>query len=68
VVHPAPADVEALNLFEQKLLDAIGEQPEHIDLLAARTGLSIADTLVHLLTLEFKSLVRQHPGKVFSRA
>jgi DNA processing protein len=67
-VRPTPADAVALNLFEQKLLDAVGEQPEHIDLLAARAGLSIADTLVHLLSLEFKSLIRQHPGKVFSRA
>jgi DNA processing protein len=67
-VRPAPSEAVALNLFEQKLLDAVGDQPEHIDLLADRAGLSIADALVHLLSLEFKSLVRQHPGKVFSRA
>jgi DNA processing protein len=66
-VHSAPPDAVPLNLFEQKLLDAVGEQPEHIDLIAARAGLSIADTLVHLLSLEFKSMVRQHPGKMFSR-
>jgi DNA processing protein len=39
----------------------------HIDTLAARTGFSVADALVHLLALEFKGIVRQRPGKVFVR-
>jgi len=66
--HPAPAAPVTMTLFEQRLLDAIGERPEHIDLIAARAGFPVSDALVHLLSLEFKSAVRQHPGKYFSRA
>ena len=54
-----------LTLFEQKLADALGEDPVHIDVLAERAGLSISDCLVHLLSLEFKGVVRQLRGKMF---
>lgn len=56
-----------LTVFEQKLIDAIGEQPIHIDALAERAGFSTSDTLVHLLSLEFKGVVRQQRGKMFVR-
>ncbi len=62
--RPPPPD---LNLFEQRILDAIGEGPVHIDALAERAGLSAPDTLVHLLSMEFKGVVRQMPGKTFVR-
>ena len=58
---------EDLSLFEQQVYEALGTDPVHIDALAARAGLTTADTLVHLLSLEFKGAVRQMPGKMFLR-
>jgi DNA processing protein len=56
-----------LTLFERRLYDVVNEDPVHIDLLAERAGLSASETLVHLLSLEFKGIVRQLPGKMFHR-
>jgi DNA processing protein len=56
-----------LSMFEQKLVDAMNETPIHIDALAERTGYTTADALVHLLSLEFKGVVKQRPGKMFVR-
>jgi DNA processing protein len=56
-----------LSMFEQKLYDAMGDAPIHIDTLAERAHYSTADALVHLLSLEFKGVVRQKPGKMFVR-
>jgi len=56
-----------LTLFERQVLDALGEAPTHIDEISRRSGLSPSDTLVHLLTLEFKGAVRQMAGKLFAR-
>jgi predicted Rossmann fold nucleotide-binding protein DprA/Smf involved in DNA uptake len=39
--------------------------PLQIDELAERAGLEVQDILVQLLTLEFKSVVRQMAGKQF---
>lgn len=58
----APQD---LSLFERRIYDAMEEQPLHIDQLAARSGLATGDTLVHLLSLEFKGAVRQMAGRMF---
>lgn len=55
-----------LNLFEEKILSVLNEEPKHIDEIANITAMTIADCLVNLLMLEFKGLVRQLPGKVFS--
>lgn len=52
---------------EQKLLDALGSEPIHIDALCAATGLDASTALVYLLSLEFKGLVRQMAGKQFFR-
>lgn len=54
-----------LSLFEEKILVTIKEEEKQIDKIADDTGLSTADCLVNLLSLEFKGLVRQLPGKVF---
>jgi DNA processing protein len=65
VQREAPAE---LSLFERQIYDALPEDaPVHIDALVQRSGLSISDTLVHLLSLEIKGIVRQTPGKMFSR-
>lgn len=38
----------------------------HIDAISELTGLNISDCLVNLLNLEFKGLVKQLPGKMFT--
>ncbi|MBN1637776.1 MAG: DNA-processing protein DprA [Ignavibacteriales bacterium] len=55
-----------LNMFEQKILSVLNQEPIHIDRIASLTNFSTSDCLVYLLSLEFKGLVRQLPGKTFS--
>ena len=55
-----------LNLFEEKILNVLEVKSEQIDNIAMLTELNTSDCLVHLLSLEFKGLVKQLPGKVFS--
>lgn len=55
-----------INLFEEKILQTIEKEPKHIDEIALKTEISTPDCLVNLLSLEFKGLVKQLPGKVFS--
>lgn len=64
--EPPPPVVE-VSLFERKILDALDASPLHVDAIAETAGLSASDTLVTLLSLEFKRLVRQLPGKMFVR-
>jgi DNA processing protein len=54
-----------LTLFERKVYDKLSCDPIHIDELAELAETSTADALVSLLSLEFKGLVRQLPGKLF---
>lgn len=56
-----------LNLFEEKIYNTLTGEAKHIDDIANQSGLSISDCLVNLLSLEFKNLVRQLPGKKFER-
>ncbi|MCX6170589.1 MAG: DNA-processing protein DprA [Ignavibacteriales bacterium] len=56
-----------LNLFEEKLINVINTEPKQIDEIATISSMSTADCLVNLLTLEFKGLVKQLPGKMFVR-
>lgn len=62
---PRP-DIE-LNLFEEQILSHLNDEPLQIDLLASKANLSTSDCLVHLLSLEFKGVVKQLPGKTFIR-
>ena len=55
-----------LNLFEEKILSVLKTNPVQIDLIASSTNLTTSDCLVHLLSLEFKGLVKQLPGKMFA--
>lgn len=57
-----------LNIFEAKIINVLNEDTIQIDKIAELTKLSTSDCLVHLLSLEFRGLVRQHPGKTFSLA
>lgn len=54
-----------LNMFEQNIYDILSTEPKHIDVVAKESKMSSAECLVHLLSLEFRDLVRQLPGKTF---
>jgi DNA processing protein len=56
-----------LTLFEQKIYDVLGSDPIHIDDIAESLDNSTSDVLVTLLSLEFKGLIKQLPGKMFVR-
>ena len=58
---------EELNDTEKKIYNAVGYEPVHIDIINETTALSISDCLVNLLSLEFKGLIRQSPGKNFMK-
>lgn len=62
--HPVIPD---LSLFEKRVFDALSSDPIHIDALTEKIAMSSADALVNLLSLEFKGLVKQMPGKLFVR-
>lgn len=60
-----PKPEKELNMFEEKIYNSLSNEPLHIDKISELTNLSTSDCLVHLLSLEFKGLVKQLPGKVF---
>ncbi len=62
-----PIERGPLTMFETKIVDVLeaAAGPLQIDALAERAGLDVQDILVQLLTLEFKSIVRQMAGKQF---
>jgi len=57
-----------LTSAEQSLFQCLSDEPIHIDALSEKTEISTSDALVTLLSLEFKGIVRQLPGKLFVRA
>jgi DNA processing protein len=57
--------VISLNMFEKTLYDVLTDEPLYIDDISEKSNLSVSDCLVYLLSLEFKSLIRQLPGKRF---
>jgi DNA processing protein len=57
-----------LTLTERTIFDFLSSEPVHIDTLAEQADSSTSDVLVTLLSLEFKSVVRQLPGKLFIRS
>lgn len=56
---------EGLSLTEEKIYSILNYEPVHIDRINELAELPVSDCLVNLLSLEFKSLVRQIPGKYF---
>jgi DNA processing protein len=56
-----------LSDIEQKIVDALIEDEMSIDEIIRRSGLPASATSVALLSLEMKRLIKQLPGKVFSR-
>jgi DNA processing protein len=59
---------EALNGSEKKLYELLSaDQPVPIDDLVERSGLNSSEVLATLFTLEMKGIIRQSPGKQFSK-
>ena len=57
-----------LNGSEKKIYDLLGvEQASHIDDIVERSGLNSSEVLATLFDLEMKGIVRQLPGKQFSK-
>lgn len=63
-----PARHLELSEMERLLLDRLGEGDATIDLLAEAAGIPPGLASAALLQLEMKRLVRQRPGKTFSKA
>ena len=60
-----PKQQKDLTVFEDKIYNCLLNEPLHIDKIAEKTDLSTSDCLVNLLSLEFKGMVKQLPGKMF---
>jgi DNA processing protein len=54
-----------LTIFEEKIYNCLLTEPLQIDKIAEMTNQSTSDCLVNLLSLEFKGMVKQLPGKMF---
>ncbi len=52
---------------EDKVLSVLKDDESHIDEVIRMTGLPVATVNVALLTLEMKKLVKQSPGKLYTR-
>jgi len=61
-----PKKQVGLNLFEEKIITVLSNEPMHIDNISLASNLHVSDCLVHLLSLEFKGIIKQLPGKVFA--
>jgi DNA processing protein len=61
-----PNHHQELNLFEERIMESLNTEAMHIDKIADVSNLTTSDCLVHLLSLEFKGLVKQLPGKMFA--
>ena len=59
-------NADQLDGLEKEIFDAVSPGRIHIDDLIAVTGLSSAELLSSLTTMELKGLIDQHPGKFFS--
>lgn len=56
-----------LTLFEERIYQTLENTPKQIDKISTESALSTSEVLVNLLSLEFKGLVQQLPGKQFKR-
>jgi len=68
VVGKAPQLQEVPGVREEfLLLGLIQDEPVHIDVLMGKTPFSAAAISSMLMKMELKGLVRQHPGKRYTR-
>jgi len=57
-----------LNSGEEKIFELLGvDESRHIDDIVERSGLHSCEVLATLFDLEMKGLIRQLPGKQFSK-
>jgi DNA processing protein len=52
---------------EQAVLEALNHQPQHVDEVAAASGLAVGQLNATLMMLEMKGLVRRFPGNTYVR-
>jgi DNA processing protein len=58
----------SLNASEKKIYDLLTtDQPRHIDEIVEQSGLNSSEVLATLFDLEMKGIIRQLPGKQFSK-
>jgi DNA processing protein len=58
----------SLNSSEKKIYDLLStDEPKHIDEIVERSGLNSSEVLATLFELEMKGIIRQTPGKQFSK-
>ena len=58
----------SLNGSEKKIYELLStDDPKHIDDIVERSGLNSSEVLATLFDLEMKGIVRQLPGKQFSK-
>lgn len=57
-----------LSKSETVIYNLLGYEPMHIDKIYEGSGFNISACLVELLSLEFKGIIKQLPGKYFVRA
>jgi DNA processing protein len=62
-----PSPQPELSPQEKRVFELLGEEPLHVDPLAARAGLPVPELLRILLDLELEGQVMQLPGKRFVR-
>ena len=60
-----PKPQKDLSIFEEKIYNCLLNEPLQIDKIAEITNQSTSECLVNLLSLEFKGMVKQLPGKMF---
>jgi len=65
VIHEFDGDVP--DTAKDRLLAALGFDPASLDMLAARSGIGIAQLNAQLLALELEGLVEMLPGGIFQR-
>jgi DNA processing protein len=65
-VTTATHSTAELNIFEEKIYSTLQDGQKQIDEISQLSGMNTSDCLVHLLSMEFKGVVKQRPGKVFS--
>jgi DNA processing protein len=64
IEHPITAKLSAI---EQIIIDLISTNNLQVDEIIAATALAPAEALSSLMSLELKGIIKQHPGKFFTR-
>jgi DNA processing protein len=60
-------DVEFSNNIEEEIYSVLSFEPKHVDDIANESKLTVPEVVTNLLTMEFRSLVKQLPGNLYIR-